>query len=462
MTNRQFSRCAIGILFIAFVLREFFVLATVVPFPLQGDASAYMLYVSHLLGDGVFSMAQAGQPVVPDAYRNPGYPLFIAAVERLAGDHWYGWFLQGQVLLGTATVAALLALGRTWLPPASALLAAALLAVQPHHVAATAFLLSEVLLGAAIAGALWCATIAVSRRSLYWAVAGGALFAVAYLVNPLVALFPPLLVPLWWRSGRREAIALAAVAMLAVAGWSVRNATLPQSHAGDRAMVNLVQGSWPIYHAAYNNRLQYPAAQRMIDEIDAESALMIREPASGLRVVLDRLAQAPGAYAQWYVGKMYLLWDWEIRIGADAIYTQDVSRAPLTSNPLLRGMTRLLEAINPLLFALAFAFLPVAACRRDPGPRIVALFFLYVTAVHVVLQADPRYAIAYRGIEMLLAAGTLAFLAGALFPAREPSRVMAMPAAGARSPSPASGMDSHPAHQAGCRDKLGLSEYGPS
>jgi hypothetical protein len=40
---------------------------------------------------------------------------------------------------------------------------------------------------------------------------------------------------------------------------------------------------------------------------------------------------------------------------------------------------------------------------------LAALLFLYVTAVHVVLQAEPRYAISYRPVEMLLAVSALAW-----------------------------------------------------
>jgi hypothetical protein len=56
-------------------------------------------------------------------------------------------------------------------------------------------------------------------------------------------------------------------------------------------------------------------------------------------------------------------------------------------------------------------------CRRgqlrEPDFALLhaALLFAYVTAVHVVLQAEPRYSVAYRPIELLLAVAALAMAA---------------------------------------------------
>src|SRR4029453_436657 len=93
-----------------------------------------------------------------------------------------------------------------------------------------------------------------SSRWRAWAIASGAIFAYAWLVNPIVLFFPPLLALLLWRGHRRQGAAwLLAAFLLPVALWSVRNAMLPDGGSSERAKVNLVQGSWPQYHDAWKS-----------------------------------------------------------------------------------------------------------------------------------------------------------------------------------------------------------------
>lgn len=87
------------------------------------------------------------------------------------------------------------------------------------------------------------------------------------------------------------------------------------------------------------------------------------------------------------------------RLDAQA-YVHPVTNSPLEVSPLLE-VSNTLRLLNPaifvgsLLFALAFAF--------RPGPLgMVALSFLYFTAIHVVLQAEPRYSVPYRPVQLLL------------------------------------------------------------
>ena len=85
---------------------------------------------------------------------------------------------------------------------------------------------------------------------------------------------------------------------------------------------------------------------------------------------------------------------------------------------MLRGLRSLLHLLNPLVFVLALAGLLAIARRSWRGEgsgaaMLTALAFVYVTAIHNVFQAEPRYAIAYRPEELLLAFAALAALAEA-------------------------------------------------
>lgn len=236
-------------------------------------------------------------------------------------------------------------------------------------------------------------------------------FGCAYLVNPVIALFPVALSLVFWRE--REAkfgITVLLVSLIAVAGWDMRNSV--QSAAGDgRAWQNLVQGAWPGYHDPATWWPSTAAERETRASIEAEMDTIMEDHAAGLRRLGTRLAGDPGTYAAWYLlKKPYLLWEWDIRMGLGGIYTLGVLHSPLEHGILGRS-TAALSMLNPILFVLAVGF-AVVGFKQGGAASMAALFFLYITAVHVVFQAEPRYAIAYRPVEMILIAAALARLAG--------------------------------------------------
>lgn len=408
---------------LAWLVREYFVLVTVVESPFRGDVRDYVIYAQNLVHSGVFSRSPPtdGMPV-PDGFRGPGYPLFLAIGMRLAPSvpDWYALLLQAQAVVGALTVGATVQLARQWLPLSWALLTGLLLAMWPHHVAATGALLSEVVFGAALVVTLLCAVRMTQAMSgLGWAAGTGACAAYAWLVNP-IALFVPFLVavPLW-RAGQRRSIAvMLCVFLVPVAAWGARNAMLPGQADRERAAMNLVEGSWPQYHAAWKRQHLDQISVDILQAIDREEAMAKTDFPAWMREAYGRMRLDPPYYLRWYaLEKPWLLWDWDIRLGAGGVYFQKVTHSPLDSNPILQASTRVLRALNPVVFAFALTAglaLVSAIWRRrrppPPAPTMVALVFLYVTAVHVVLQAEPRYSIPYRPVELLLAVSALAAL----------------------------------------------------
>jgi 4-amino-4-deoxy-L-arabinose transferase-like glycosyltransferase len=427
LDRRRFLLALVGLTVFAWLLRVYFIQIGQVAVPVRGDIREYYAYAWNLYHHGVFSHAWPADAVpAADAFRGPGYPLFLAAGMWLQPrpDLWYTLMLHAQAVLGALTVTATVLLARRWLSLGWAVLAGVLMALWPHHIAATGALLSEVVFGAALAFALWCAaraSEAEGRRAWGWALASGALFGYAWLVNPLVLLLPPLLVACCWRPGKRKAAALLlAMFLLPVVAWSARGLTLPAGSGSlERAEMNFVQGSWPLYHRAYISRNASADGQAVTQAINDEIAQLRLDPAAGTRRIGTRLAGDPGYYARWYLlQKPWLLWDWDIRVGAGGVYFHEVTHSPLQSNPSLRASTAALRALNPLLFALAMAAAVVLAWgrwRRRPwagnAATMTALAFLYFTLMHAVLQAEPRYAIPYRFIVVLLVASALAAIA---------------------------------------------------
>jgi hypothetical protein len=300
--------------------------------------------------------------------------------------------------------------------------AGVLLALWPHHIAATGTLLSEVAFGFTLLAGLYCGGMAWKSNRKAWWLACGACFGYAYLVNSLVVFFPLLLAAAAaWKRHRAGAGLLALAFLLPVVLLAWRNAGIaPAADAPiGRAPLNFVQGSWPNYHKAHS--LYYrgdPTAVAIMQEIDREAALLEQDPREAARQISARLASAPLWYLRWYAwDKPRLLWDWNIRIGHGGFYFQDVRRSPLDRSPL-RPLFQGFKALNPVFTLLALlggiAVLADARWRGGTAARIVAAMLWYLTLIHVVFQAEPRYANAYRGIEAVMIVVALAWCAGFL------------------------------------------------
>jgi 4-amino-4-deoxy-L-arabinose transferase-like glycosyltransferase len=365
--------------------------------------------------------------VTPDAFRGPGYPLFLAGAIRLGGEGqgWYAITLHVQALLGAATVGLTMALASHWLQQRAALMAGLLMALWPHHIAATGAVLSEVLFGFMLVLALWLTVESTRRGNTVWAVAAGTAFGIAYLVNPIILLFPPLAGLLLFRHGQnRPALWLAMLPLVIAGAWGLRNATLTESPGQpSRVTLNFVEGSWPQYHAAHNFMDIDPVALQISRQITAEEQLFGRSARQGFAAMTDRMKRDPAYYASWYLfRKPWLLWDWNIRIGWGDVYYQKITHSPLDVNSILRTMKLTLHFLNPLIFLLAFAASVAilsrelrSTTRKDPAflvAALVSLFCIYVTLMHNILQAEPRYSIPYRPMEILLAVSAIMVLTG--------------------------------------------------
>ena len=418
MSHRRFVFLASSIGVLALLLREQFVLLAQPESPISGDIRQYVAYALNLIQQGVFSSAMPGSAVIaPDTFRGPGYPLFLAACMKVRGaesEAWYYLALHLQSFFGAATVVMGTFLGRKWLPAGAALASGLLMAVWPHHIAATGALLSEVLFGFMLMLAMLLTARSLKASGFGSATLAGAAFGYAYLINPIILIFPVAILFIFWRSGHaRKGACLLAVTLLFASVWSIRNSTVPAQIGPGRAEINLVQGSWPLYHSAWIERLADPVAQQMIAESEAEALQLSNNPVDGFKRIAARMGEAPAAYAHWYlIEKPYLLWDWDIRVGAGDIYFLAEQNSPFETNALLHQVKLLLKTLNPVFFLLATVGALVIVFRWCTGRTIettavlVALFCLYVTAIHNVFQAEPRYASPYRPFELLLAMGT--------------------------------------------------------
>lgn len=381
----------------------------------RADAVEYYAYARNMVQHGVFSMAPEDvTPLAGDSFRDPGYPAFLAGWMKLFGqwDSWYSAVLLSQALLSALTVVFMLCLGRHWMPLRWLAVAGVLMAVWPHSVAMCSYLLSEILFGFLVALGLLLLSIALERRSAGWAVAGGIGLSAAALTNAIL-LPVALLLALYLFVRRQMTLTMFAglvIAALAVTTpWAIRNSLLPPSDASSsgRAMANLVQGSWPSYHSAYQAAMKHdPDGIVVMAAIDREMAVIQSDPLTGLSLIGRRMAGSPGSYIRWYLSKPILLWGWNIRMGQGDVYVYPTRDSPFKVNPIYRAVEAITHSLNPWLLVLALvggllAMLP--GHQILPGIAATTLTLVFVTTVYSVLQAEPRYAIPFRGPEIMLA-----------------------------------------------------------
>ena len=447
--RRRFVLVAVLILLAALSVRTLYVASAKVEYPIRGDVNDYVLYAWNLTHRGVFSTDLPDAPVAtPDSRRGPGYPLMLSLTMRLAGhselplrpgpsgrmvlgydtDTWMRLALSVQVALGTLTVFLTMLLARVWLSRNFALAAGAVTAFWPHLIAFTGVLLSETLFAFTIVLALWLVFRAEQKRSTPIMALAGLSFGVAYLVNPVIALFPLLITGLLaiCRLKRLGTVFLLSFILLPL-GWFVRNADAPGGNTlTARATETFVIGSWPQFYEAYNSRFDNEISARIMELEGEEQSTIASDPLRGLAMIRARMALDPVYFAGWYLlQKPFLLWDWRIRIGWNDIYFLPTEHSPFVFIPVLAAIKQICEWANPLLFwvtalaAVCLFFSRITRPRSAPFPQFsLALFLLYVTDVHVVLQAEPRYSIPFRPEEILLAMSAVSWLSGKVMAAR--------------------------------------------
>lgn len=170
----------------------------------------------------------------PEVMRTPGYPLFLAAVYGVFGESRRAAILV-QIFISVGVMAGAWWLGRRIWDGRVALLAVALLALDPVSFLYSQLMLTETLYSAAL---LLCVAaglklIASSRHELAWALALGLTLALGTHIRPVhyYLIAPVLLIVLVvkrregrpWKSVGVVLVATALPFMLLVGGWQLRN-----------------------------------------------------------------------------------------------------------------------------------------------------------------------------------------------------------------------------------------------
>jgi 4-amino-4-deoxy-L-arabinose transferase-like glycosyltransferase len=226
------------LLALALVLRLGYVAATP-GYQAMNDAHNYDVHARSIAAGHGFAHIGSG-PSGETAFRPPGYPYLLAGVYSLSGVERAKASTRLQAgrianaLVGTVIVALIGVLSAQLFDRRVGLVAMALGAVYLPLILVGGSLMSEPLFAALLVGAL--AAAVQHRRSAHryhWALVAGVLGGLAVLTRANAAiLLAPLVVAVWdarprwsWRALAPPA-ALVAVAVAAVAPWTIRNAVV--------------------------------------------------------------------------------------------------------------------------------------------------------------------------------------------------------------------------------------------
>jgi 4-amino-4-deoxy-L-arabinose transferase-like glycosyltransferase len=228
LSNRDWRWAASGVAVLAVGVRGAALLATPHYRPIHDD-HAYAHTAATLLEKGRYPVSRvADGSLEPSAYRPPGWPVLLAGIWRLTGQHlWSARLLL--VLLGAATCVLGAVIARKLWGDLPGLAAGMLLALDPLLVATGATLESETLFTLLVVGAVAAALYARDRPRPYRLLAVGALAGLAALTRTnglvLIPVVACLAVPPHWR-WRSVAAVLTTILVAAavIAPWTVRNA----------------------------------------------------------------------------------------------------------------------------------------------------------------------------------------------------------------------------------------------
>ena len=395
---------------VALLIRVGYVTTTHVKDPLRTDAGQYVQYAHNLVHHGTYSLDEQAPPK-PDAFRSPGYPLFLALTMWIAGEeHYYALARYTQVALGAAMVLLAFWLASLALPYAAALVVAVLVALSPHLVTSTGYILTETLFGFLLLGLLLVG-IGARRQRPRTLLAAAAALAAAGLVNETALLLPVALAAVLWRLGAPRWVCAAFVGVVVVTGgsWAARNQWSVADGArggADRARITMTHGSYPGW-IHKDPRYRYSAYLE-----DPEQPEFGESWSKFASVLSERVQERPLRYLSWYLlEKPYYLWSWDILQGKGDIYVYPVAESLYQNAPVAEATRLLMKALHPVVLVLAALGVVLSFWWRrqiSVATAVVAVTAGYFTLTYAVFAPWPRYSVPLRPELYLLATGTVA------------------------------------------------------
>jgi len=243
--------------------------------------------------------------------------------------------------------------------------------------------------------------------------AAGAVAGAAYLVNPVIFFAPLLFTGLFFMankysnsptgSRKNRTIWLFLVAfMVPCLLWSVRGylnvppSTSTSSSSSKRALVNFIIGAHHDFFEIWRADPRDPTNPAKLDKQKVNGSW-----SKFIAILTGRILDRPGHYMQWYLYKKpKILWSWDILIGQGDVYIYRVTKSWFHTSGFASAIHSIMKSIHWWLFFLCAlgGIFSVKNVQRNQDGIVILIYTLlfYVSAVYIILQAEPRYSIPLR------------------------------------------------------------------
>jgi hypothetical protein len=412
------------VLVVAAYLRIVSAQETTVNGPIRADAKQYVTYAVNMKAFHVYSndLATPGAIAVapkPGATSPPGYPLFL---RMFMGDTVDMGFVDRIVMiqawLGIVVVALGMALAMLLLGFWPGVAAGIAMAVNPHMIVFTDYLLTETLYSLALIVFLSVGVVALGRHPgrvrVLLACVSGITLAIACLIRPTLDQFALALLLLslatpWFKRFRREIVLLVIGWSLLMAPWWIRNESAFGHMSDPRLMVAAIHtGSYPDF--MLDGRPETSGNPYAYDPRTAVAESSLR---AALGDVGQKFVEHPWRMLRWYlIEKPFYLFKWTLPDGWGDMFTYPILRSPWLSNPAFILLTSIVRGLHwPLvllgMMGAVLAFTPamkmaVGEKWRD-SVRWLATVQVFMIAVHVAGSPFPRYSVPFRPLLFILA-----------------------------------------------------------
>lgn len=409
--------------------------------------------LGHILATtGTFTRYPGVQPFVPETIRTPMYPLFVAAIYRIAGES-HTAVAAGQAVLFAIMTLVVYAMTARLATTRVALAAAWFTALFPPIPYYGALVLTEILCTFFVTLGMWTAVRAIQDRRPLDYILTGIFIGLATLTHPRFAMLPLALAACValvalrqrkWRAILPWGWTLAVFALV-LAPWLAYNVIyvhrLTLSPAG-----GLGRATWEAsWQGTWTGRVQADLTRRVeghVNDDDATLDTLVRQFASeqalpsdpmltyahqwrDIRRIWDtptdpreravKRIEADEEY--WRVGVSNIARDRSgyvvrrVTVGAFVLWAAEIPIRHTDINDVPRLVIRGIWLVQVGLLALALVGLVMVAHRR--GPLVaspLAALLAYVTVVHLPMLAEARYSLPAKPVVVALVAIALAEL----------------------------------------------------
>jgi 4-amino-4-deoxy-L-arabinose transferase-like glycosyltransferase len=384
---------------------------TQIDHPIRGDARDYFAYAYNLQTYGIYSRAwpeDSEQSPTPDAMRPPAYPALLSLfLDKDDIETTLAHLLTFQAALGVLTVLVYLLLFRRFMSPLWALSAGAVMAISPHLINSSVYLLTETLFTFLLGMHLLLLERALQLKNARWALLAGIFLALSFLTRPttqylVLAYLAVFLV--WSRSHWREygkcLLWLMLPVVIAASAWTARNVietgqtsdpTLTASFLHHGMYINMMyEGRWDTYGYPYR--------------FDPHVGEIAGDPAKVLYAIARKFQEEPQRYLSWYlIGKPIQFFAWNLTESVGDAFVYAPLKTPYADNIIFRGTHALAAFLHPFLIMLSLVGTYLALKRNNAASALLGVVLLYFVALHMIGAPFPRYSIPLRPINYGLA-----------------------------------------------------------